>query len=209
MFEGVPVLQKGMAIPCDINKSPDDLAHLINSGGLGAWGAGDIDGGKRGAVDQKAMDAVCGINEVPHDLARRVDPRGIADRAAGDIKCGEGIRGSVGGGKSTKQDTQEQHSRQQRAGHGKPSFCAWESGQYTQETWGEPIRLGRESIEESRRGAGRGSEVVLPRPSRTAAQNMQVLPARLPRSGMAFFVRGDGPRTYPPKSRAASRARVF
>jgi hypothetical protein len=58
-----------------IKEPPHDLAVIVDAKGLGAQGAGDINGGDRVAVSHKAMPP-CGITEHPHDLAAIVDVKG-------------------------------------------------------------------------------------------------------------------------------------
>jgi hypothetical protein len=70
------------------------------------------------------MDPRGNREEVAYNLAHRVDPNGHGGYGAGDIEGREGIRGVLGCDQGTKQDTQGQHSRQQRAVHDGPSWLS-------------------------------------------------------------------------------------
>jgi hypothetical protein len=80
--------------------------------------------------------------------------RNLLSQMTHGVKRHQGIRGVLGRNNSTEQDTEGQHSQQQRAVHGKPSFWAGGSGQATREQQGEPIRARGESTAPSRLLAG-------------------------------------------------------
>jgi hypothetical protein len=114
-----------------------DLTCSIDPAEKCVLSAGDIDGGEGGTVFQKAALSPA-INELAYNLSLGVDPVGGSGAAVRGIDSREGILGVLSRDNGTKQDTQGQHSRQERAMHG-GSLSVQGSGQYTQEPWGEPI----------------------------------------------------------------------
>jgi hypothetical protein len=66
-----------------------------------------------------------GVRAAEYGRLHAVASFGRARSVAG-IAGGEGRRGGMGRDKGTEQDAYGQHSRQQRAVHGKPSFGSWD-----------------------------------------------------------------------------------
>ena len=69
-----------------------DLAARIDSGGLGARGAGHIDGDEGCPLKQhKAMHDTRSIRVITHDLGFQIHPGGLGARGAGHIDGDEGF----------------------------------------------------------------------------------------------------------------------
>src|SRR5215469_14538619 len=73
-------------------RRPYDLAAIVDPGGVGTGGTGDIDGGEAAAAIEKAM-VPGSVGVLPHDLATSVDPVGRGGGSSGDIDGGEATGG--------------------------------------------------------------------------------------------------------------------